>query len=157
MRNGLSAHFLFVQRVNEISGLLEAPLARLGYELVDLEWLQGGRLVRVFIDKPGGVSVDDCAAASEQIAQLLAVEAIDFSRLEVSSPGLDRVVKKEKDFTRFAGETARVRLRVPVDGRRKFVGILRGVNDGVLQLEIDGLRVPFELSNLERVRLVPRI
>jgi ribosome maturation factor RimP len=77
--------------------------------------------------------------------------------LEVSSPGLDRILRTEKDFIRFAGETARVKLRVPQDGRRNFVGVLCRVNDGKLELDVEGELLVFQISNLDKARLVPRI
>jgi ribosome maturation factor RimP len=137
--------------------LLESTLAGLGYELIDVERSARGRLLRVFIDKPDGVGVDDCVAVSNHLGQLLAVENIDYERLEVSSPGLDRPLKKVSDFIRFAGESVKLRLRVALQGQRNFVGILREVNDGVLKLEVDGKMLDLELNNLEKVRLVPKL
>ena len=137
--------------------LLESTLAGLGYELVDLERSPRGKLLRVFIDKPSGVSVDDCVAVSNHLSRLFAVENIDYDRLEVSSPGLDRPLKKVSDFIRFAGESVKLRLRVALQGQRNFVGILREVNDGVLKLEVDGKILDLELNNLEKVRLVPKL
>jgi len=137
--------------------LLDLTLSGLGYELVDVERISRGRLLRVFIDKPGGVSVDDCVAVSNHLSRLFAVENIDYDRLEVSSPGLDRPLKKASDFIRFAGESARLKLRVALQGQRNFVGILREVNDGVLKLEVDGKILDFELNNLEKARLVPKL
>ena len=137
--------------------LLESTLAGLGYELVDLERSARGKLLRVFIDKPKGVSVDDCVAVSNHLSRLFAVENIDYDRLEVSSPGLDRPLKKASDFIRFAGESVKLRLRVALQGQRNFVGILREVNDGVLKLEVDGKILDLELNNLEKVRLVPKL
>lgn len=134
---------------------MEATLAGLGYELVDLERSGKGLFLRVFIDKPEGINVDDCAAVSHHLTRWLTVENIAYDRLEVSSPGLDRVLKKERDFVRFAGQKARVKLRVPVDGQRNFVGVLRDTGAGKVQLEIDGKLLSFELGNLERARLVP--
>lgn len=136
---------------------MEATLAGLGYELVDLERSGKGLFLRVFIDKPEGINVDDCAAVSHHLTRWLTVENIAYDRLEVSSPGLDRVLKKERDFVRFAGQKARIRLRVPVDGQRNFVGVLRDTGAGKVQLEIDGKLLSFELGNLERARLVPGI
>lgn len=136
---------------------MEATLAGLGYELVDLERSGKGLFLRVFIDKPEGINVDDCAAVSHHLTRWLTVENIAYDRLEVSSPGLDRVLKKERDFVRFAGQTARIKLRVPVDGQRNFVGVLRDTGAGKVQLEIDGKLLSFELGNLERARLVPGI
>jgi ribosome maturation factor RimP len=137
--------------------LVESTLAGLGYELIDVERSARGRLLRVFIDKPDGVGVDDCVAVSNHLGRLLAVENIDYERLEVSSPGLDRPLKKVSDFIRFAGESVKLRLRVALQGQRNFVGILREVNDGVLKLEVDGKVLDLELNNLEKVRLVPKL
>lgn len=137
--------------------MLEATLDGLGYELVDLERSLRGKLLRVFIDKPEGVSVDDCVAVSNHLSRLLAVENIDYDRLEISSPGLDRPLKKPSDFIRFAGESVKLKLRVALQGQRNFVGILREVNDGVLKLEVDGKMLDLELSNLEKAQLVPKL
>jgi ribosome maturation factor RimP len=137
--------------------LLEPTLAGLGYELVDLERSPGGKLLRVFIDKPEGVNVDDCVTVSNHLSRLLAVENVDYDRLEVSSPGLDRPLKKTADFIRFAGESVKLRLRVALQGQRNFVGILREVKDGILKLEVDGKMLDLELNNLEKVRLVPKL
>ena len=137
--------------------MLEPTLAGLGYELVDLERSPGGKLLRVFIDKPDGVNVDDCVTVSNHLSRLLAVENVDYDRLEVSSPGLDRPLKKTADFIRFAGESVKLRLRVALQGQRNFVGILREVKDGILKLEVDGKTLDLELNNLEKVRLVPKL
>ncbi|GAB1718682.1 MAG: Protein of unknown function DUF150 [Nitrosospira sp.] len=141
----------------DLHDLLESTVIGLGYELVDVERSPHGRLLRVFIDKPEGVSVDDCVAVSNHLSRLLAVENVDYGRLEISSPGLDRPLKKTSDFIRFAGESARLKLRVALQGQRNFVGILRGVDDGVLKLEVDGKMLDLELDNLERARLVPKL
>ncbi|MDE2365607.1 MAG: ribosome maturation factor RimP [Betaproteobacteria bacterium] len=137
--------------------LLDSTLAGLGYELIDIERISRGKLLRVFIDKPGGISVDDCVAVSNHLSRLFAVENIDYDRLEVSSPGLDRPLKKRSDFIRFAGESAKLKLRVALQGQRNFVGILREVNDGILKLEVDGKVLDLELDNLEKARLVPKL
>jgi len=141
----------------DLQALLESTLTGLGYELVDLERSGRGRLLRLFIDKIGGINVDDCAAVSHHLSRVLAVEGIAYDRLEVSSPGLDRLLKKERDFVRFAGQKARIRLRVPVDGQRNFVGVLRETRAGRVQLEIDGKLLSLDLDNLEKARLVPVI
>lgn len=137
--------------------MLEGTLAGMGFELVDLERAGRGGLVRVFIDKPGGVDVEDCAAVSNHLSRVFAVERIDYGRLEVSSPGLDRLLRKEHDFNRFAGQKARVKVRIPVDGQRNFVGVLRTAGAGKLQLEVDGRLLALELGNLEKARLVPDV
>ena len=137
----------------DLQALLETTLAGLGYELVNLERSGKGRLLRVFIDKPNGVNVDDCAAVSQHLSRVLAVENVAYDRLEVSSPGLDRLLKKERDFVRFAGHKARIKLRIPVDGQRNFVGVLRETRAGKVQIEIDGKLLSLDLDNLEKARL----
>jgi len=137
--------------------LLDSTLDGLGYELVDVERISRGRLLRVFIDKPGGISVDDCVTVSNHLGRLFAVENIDYDRLEVSSPGLDRPLKKPSEFIRFLGESVKLKLRVALQGQRNFVGILREVNEGVLKLEVDGKMLDLELRNLEKARLVPKL
>ncbi len=140
----------------DLRGVLEPSVAGLGYELVDLELSNRGRLIRLFIDKPNGVTVDDCVAVSNHVSRLLAVEMdFDYDRLEVSSPGLDRPLRKEDDFRRFEGEKAQIKLRVPMNGRKNFAGVLRGAEGGVLSLEVDGAVLAIDLANLDKARLVP--
>ena len=150
----------------ELQELLERTVDALGYELVSVELSNRGRMLRIFIDKsaPGpqgavvsGITVEDCARVSNQLARVLEVEDIDYERLEVSSPGLDRPLKKAADFARFAGEEARLTLRVPVAGRRNFTGVMRAVAEGKLQLEIEGGMVSLDLANIDKARLVPKI
>jgi len=140
-----------------LSELLEKTLPPMGYELVDCEMSARGRLVRVFIDKPGGVDVEDCARVSNHLTRVLAVENIDYDRLEISSPGLDRPLKRAADFARFAGEEVELRLHNPVDNARRLKGVLRGCEDETVKVEtVDGMRsVP--LAEIDRARLVPRI
>ena len=139
----------------DMNGLLETTLGGMGYELVGVERPAKGRLLRIYIDKPGGITVDDCAAVSNQVGRVLAVENVAYDRLEVSSPGLDRLLKGERDFARFAGQKARVKVRVAVDGQRNFVGVVRDAGAGRLQLEVDGRLLSLEIGNVETARLVP--
>ncbi len=141
----------------DLHSLIAKTLEGLGYELVDLERSAKGRLMRVFIDKPGGVNLDDCSAVSQHLSRVLAVENVDYDRLEISSPGLDRPLRSERDFVRFAGSQARVRLRVPIEGQRNFVGVLRQAEAGKVQLDVDGRIVTIDLGNLEKARLVPQL
>lgn len=138
----------------DVARLVETTLTGLGYELVELE-MSGRGLMRVFMDKPGGIALEDCERVSNQLTRLFAVEGVNYDRLEVSSPGLDRPLKKEADFVRFCGEKAHVKLRMPLEGRKNFTGVLGEVQDGVLQMEVDGKPVKIELSNLDKARLVP--
>ena len=113
--------------------------------------------MRVFIDKDGGVTVDDCARVSDHLTRLFAVEEIEYDRLEISSPGLDRPLKRLGDYNRFAGEEAAVQLHELTDGTRKIKGVLRGVEgDNVLvETSVGVRRIPF--AAIERCRLVPKV
>jgi ribosome maturation factor RimP len=141
----------------DFAQLLEATVTGLGYELVAWERTGKGALLRLFVDKPGGVEIDDCARVSQHMSRVLEVEGVAYDRLEVSSPGLDRVLRKDTDFVRFAGEKARLKLRLAAGGQRNFTGVLRAVKDGKLELEVDGESLAFDLSNIEKARLVPNI
>jgi len=141
----------------DLNELLETTVSGMGYELAGVERPARGGLLRVYIDKPGGVTLDDCARVSHQVSRVLAVENVRYDRLEVSSPGLDRLLKEERDFVRFAGQRARVKVRVSVDGQRNFVGVVREAGAGRLQLEVDGRVLSLELGNVETARLVPNL
>jgi ribosome maturation factor RimP len=162
---GWSALFLFVAReMNALVNLLETTLSGMGYELVDFEPSSRGKLLQVFIDLPyvvgapeKSITVEDCQAVSNQLTRLFAVEGVDYDRLEISSPGMDRVLRKPADFERFAGEEASVKMRLPVNGRKKFTGVIRGVGDGRIQLDIEGGSVSLDLANMDKARLVPKI
>lgn len=136
--------------------LIEQTAEGLGYELVDFETSPRGRLMRVFIDSPNGITVDDCATVSNQLTRIFEVENVDYDRLEVSSPGLDRALKKPADFERFAGQDVQVRLSMPIANQRNFAGVLQGLKDGVVVLETEKglMEIPFE--EIEKARLVPR-
>ena len=139
----------------DVEKLVETTVNGLGFDLVDLE-MSGRGLMRIFMDKPDGITVDDCELVSKQLTRLFLVEAIDFDRLEVSSPGLDRVIKTEADFVRFRGEQVQLKVRVPLAGRRNFTGILGDVQQGVLQLDVGGNQILIELANLDKARLIPK-
>jgi ribosome maturation factor RimP len=140
----------------KLGELLAKTLPPMGYELVDWE-MSRGRMLRVFIDKPAGISVDDCARVSNHLTRLFTVENIEYERLEVSSPGLDRPLTKLADYARFSGEEAQVHLHELTDGVRRLKGILRGTEgDSVLVETETGVRtIPFAV--IDRGRLVPKI
>jgi ribosome maturation factor RimP len=142
--------------VKDRENWLRETLESLGYELVDLESSRGG-LVRIFIDTPRGITVDDCARVSNHLTRAFAVEGIDYERLEVSSPGLDRPLKRLEDYARFAGQVASVRLKLPRDGRRRYEGRLAGVEDGNVVLDVEGQRCSFAFGDIDRARLVPAV
>lgn len=138
--------------------ILEPTLRGMGYELVDTQRSNGGRLLRIFIDKPGGVTIDDCASTTRHLQRVFAVEGIDYDRLEISSPGLDRPLRKPADFARFTGSRVDVRMQNPdATGRRHFVGTLQRVDGNLAILEVDGLRVELDVGAMERARLVPEL
>ncbi len=141
----------------DLQGLLDKTLSGLGYELVELERSAKGALLRVFIDKAGGINVDDCALVSNHLSRLFAVENVGYERLEVSSPGLDRPLRTARDFARFAGQKAKVKLRVPVEGQRNFVGVLCNADEGKVGLEVDGHVLSLDLGNVDKARLVPAL
>lgn len=140
--------------IMDVTKLVESTLVGLGFELVDLE-ISGRGLTRVLMDKPAGITVDDCELVSNQLIRLFTVEGVNYDRLEVSSPGLDRPLKKESDFVRFCGQKAQIKLRMPLAGRKNFVGILGSIEDGILNFDVDGSQVKIDLSNVDKARLVP--
>lgn len=154
---GFCSPFFICGKAMALDELLETTLIGMGYELVEVERLSHNKLIRIFVDKEGGITIDDCVEISNHLSRLLAVENIDYGRLEVSSPGLDRPLRKIKDFLRFKEEVIKVKLRIPMDGQRNFVGVLKEVNDGIIRIEIDGKLVDLELSNLAKARLVPKL
>ncbi len=135
---------------------LRATLEGLGYELVDVESSRSG-LLRVFIDSPQGITVEDCARVSNHLTRAFAVEGVDYERLEVSSPGLDRPLKRLEDYARFAGREASVRLKLPREGRRRFEGRVLGVEAGGVVLEVEGKRHHIAFEDIDRARLVPDV
>lgn len=150
-------------------GFLEEVLTRtaasLGYELADFNLSNGNRLLQVFIDKlhekstdpNGGITLEDCQRMSDQLQRVLEVEGVSYDRLEVSSPGLDRRLRKVQDFARFVGHEADIRLKVQVSGRRRLVGVLVAVVGEQVAIDVDGIRFLTDLANIERARLVPKI
>lgn len=148
--------FVLMKRTLALEALVEQVLQNLGYELVDFERVSHSKLIRVFIDQPGGVSVDDCASVSNHLTRLFAVEAVDYDRLEVSSPGLDRPLRKVSDFQRFVGERVRIRLRHPREGRSNFVVTLKAVEGTKIRASLESTELEFDIDDLDKARLVPR-
>jgi ribosome maturation factor RimP len=144
---------------DELAKLLEPAVERLGYELADLEVRLGakGGLIRVFIDKPEGIDLDDCQKVSLAVSALLDVEdpVPGNYNLEVSSPGLDRKLTKVEHFQRFEGETLKVQMRFPIEGRRRFRGTLVSSDDENIVLEVDGESHSLSLKTIDTARLVP--
>ena len=125
--------------------------------MVDWDCSPRSGLLRVFIDKPRGVDVEDCARVSSHLTHLLAAEQIPYDRLEVSSPGLDRPLKRAADFVRFAGEQVKLTLRESIDNARRLKGVLRGMEGESVLLDTDAGRRSVALNNIDKARLVPKI
>jgi len=144
--------------------LLEPPIEALGLELVDIEFAQAGRggVLRIFIDRGAGgaergITVDDCATVSHRVSQVLDVEdpIKGHYTLEVSSPGFDRILRKRAHFERFVGERIFAELKLPVDGRRRFVGLLKSVAGDSIVVEVDGQAHELPLDRVQKARLRP--
>lgn len=145
------------ETVRQAWEVLSGPLERLGYEIVEIEYrLEGGRwILRLYIDAPAGITIDDCADASQAVSVLLdeAGFIAEHYTLEVSSPGVARPVRKEMDFERFAGEPIVLRAATAVQGRKRFKGVLMGLREGMIELECEGERYAVHIENLDRAHL----
>ncbi|MBX9602603.1 MAG: ribosome maturation factor RimP [Bryobacteraceae bacterium] len=145
--------------LNKIQEIADRSAAREGLEVVELELLGGGnsRLLRIYIDKPGGVTHGDCELMSQQIGTVLDVEDVipgGSYTLEVSSPGVERKLSRPSDFERFAGQKAKVVLKEPVENQKHWEGVLRGIQDGVIAIEPqDGRVVHVPLDQVRRANL----
>jgi ribosome maturation factor RimP len=144
--------------------LLEPPIEALNYELVDLEFVGAGRggILRVYIDRRAGdagagVNVDDCALVSHAVSEVLEAEdpIKGHYTLEISSPGLDRILRKHEHFERFTGARVAAELKVPLDGRRRFVGLLKSVAEASIVIEVDGRDHELPLERIQKARLKP--
>lgn len=156
--DGLRPIFCFCRMDRRRYDWVEQVVSGLGYEFVHLEWVGRSGLLRVYIDKPQGIGLEDCAFVSEHLSRAMAVEGFTYDRLEISSPGLDRPLVKERDFARFSGQKVRVALRVPMEGRKNFTGRIAAVGDGVIRLTSDsGDTVVLQYANIDKARLVPQL
>ncbi len=149
-----------MKKNEQLSELLTPSVEALGYELVGVEYHPNSvnALLRVYIDKADGVELDDCLAVSEQVSGVLDVEdpIPNHYTLEVSSPGLDRPLFALKDFVRFSGERAKIRLAKPIQRQRNFKGTIVAVDDEVITIETDdGKQIGLDFHNIETARLIP--
>jgi ribosome maturation factor RimP len=144
--------------------LLEPPIEALNYELVDVEFAQAGRggVLRIFIDRRAedsrlGITVDDCANVSHAVSQVLEIQdpIKGHYTLEVSSPGFDRILRTRAHFERFVGERIFAELKLPIDGRRRFVGVLKSIAEDAVVVEVDGKAHSLPLERIQKARLRP--
>ena len=138
----------------DLEALIEKNVSKMGYELVDFEIINRGELLRIFIDKPSSITIDDCVAVTNQLKHIFTVEEeIIFDRLEVSSPGINRAVKKLQDFERFKGEKIKIKTRSPVEERKNFTGILKGTKKDLILIEFNNILLEIRFDNIEKARL----
>ncbi len=147
----------FTEKVQEtLSELLEAE----GYDLILVEFVPRSQILRLFVDKEGGVTLDDCATVSHLVGDVLDAEGLDESikgkyTLEVSSPGLDRPLTRPKDFIRFVGSKAKLTTKEPTGGRHKFTGELLSATDSAIQIDVEGEAFEIEYGLISRARVIP--
>ncbi len=143
----------------KLTDMLEPGVEALGFELVGVEFVRAGKhsILRVYIDHENGITVDDCADVSYQVSAILDVEdpiSTEYN-LEVSSPGMDRPLFKESHYQAAVGEVVQVRLAMPMDNRRNFKGQVLAVEDGVVNIEVDGQQFQLAVANIEKGNVVP--
>lgn len=150
--------YVLMAITDQVEQLVEPAINTLGYELVGVEYIQGGPdpILRVYIDSENGIGIEDCERVSHQVSGILDVEEPIRSAyvLEVSSPGFDRPLFKARDFERFVGEEVKIAMKLPVQGRRNFRGILQGFSEGEILIEVDGEVYALPLTKLAKARLV---
>ncbi|UAA40000.1 ribosome maturation factor RimP [Paraneptunicella aestuarii] len=144
----------------KLTEMLTPAVEALGFELLGIEFVRAGKhsTLRLFIDGPNGITVDDCADVSHQVSAVLDVEdpiTTEYN-LEVSSPGMDRPLFKEQHYQAIVGQEAAIRLRVPMGNRRNFKGEILAVENGIVKIQVDGEVFELVFSNIEKGNLVPR-
>ena len=142
--------------MDDLETLIEKLVTQLGYELVDFETVNGGQILRIFIDKGDLIDIEDCTKVSNHVNNVLSVETdYDYERLEVSSPGLDRVIKKLNDFDRFKGQKIKIKTRFAIENRKNFKGILSGTKGESIMIEVDNESLLIDFENIDKARLDP--
>lgn len=148
------------KKEQELETLLTPTVAALGLRVWGVEYLGQGKhsMLRIYIDRDEGVTIDDCEAVSKQVSELLDVEEVLTSAytLEVSSPGMDRVLFKPEQYAESIGETVDVRLNYPFEGRRRVIGALTGLENDEMVVQAEDSEYQIPLSNVQRARIVPR-
>lgn len=143
--------------VQKITQIADPIILEEGLELVDIEYIKAGKswILRVYIDKPDGVNLQDCQNLSRQLSDLIDVNEIIITpyTLEVSSPGLDRPLKNEEDFKRFAGKKARVQTFSPIEGQKKFAGVIESTTNNIVTLQTDSGAREIPLEKISKARL----
>mgnify|MGYP003958134595 FL=1 len=142
--------------MDDLETLIEKLVTQLGYELVDFETVNGGQILRIYIDKGDLIDIEDCTKVSNHVNNVLSVETdYDYERLEVSSPGLDRVIKKLSDFDRFKGQKIKIKTRFAIENRKNFKGTLSGTKGESIMIEVDNESLLIDFENIDKARLDP--
>ena len=142
--------------MDDLETFIEKLVTQLGYELVDFETVNGGQILRIYIDKGDLIDIEDCTKVSNHVNNVLSVETdYDYERLEVSSPGLDRVIKKLNDFDRFKGQKIKIKTRFAIENRKNFKGTLFGTKGESIMIEIDNESLLIDFENIDKARLDP--
>ena len=142
--------------MDDLETLIEKLVTQLGYELVDFETVNGGQILRIYIDKGDLIDIEDCTKVSNHVNNVLSVETdYDYERLEVSSPGLDRVIKKLNDFDRFKGQKIKIKTRFAIENRKNFKGTLSGTKEESIMIEVDNESLLIDFENIDKARLDP--
>ena len=142
--------------MDDLETLIEKLVTQLGYELVDFETVNGGQILRIYIDKGDLIDIEDCTKVSNHVNNVLSVETdYDYERLEVSSPGLDRVIKKLNDFDRFKGQKIKIKTRFAIENRKNFKGTLSGTKGESIIIEVDNESLLIDFENIDKARLDP--
>jgi len=143
-----------------LTDMLTPSVEDLGYELVGIEYIRAGKhsILRVYIDQEAGILVDDCAAVSRQISAIMDVEdpISNEYTLEVSSPGLERPLFSAAHYQDFIGSEVRLQLRMPIQNRRKWKGVIAAVDGEIIAINVDGKEERFALSNIQKANIVPK-
>lgn len=146
-------------KMNRLWELFEPVVTGMGYELIEIEYVPNPKygVLRLYIDSENGILIDDCSDVSHQISALIDVEdpLPGSFNLEISSPGMDRPLRKMQDFVRFEGEQVKIKTTVPQEGQRNFTGVIGPIEDDALLLECDDRKVRLPMSMIDKARLVP--
>jgi ribosome maturation factor RimP len=147
-------------KLNQLQEMLEPVAKSMGFELWGIEYISQGKdsILRIYIDGENGVSVDDCATMSHQASGILDVEdtIAGMYTLEVSSPGLDRMLFKLEQYIAYVGHTVKIKLRLPFDGRRNFKGLLKGVEGDEVVLEVDNEEYLLPMDYIDKAQIEPQ-
>lgn len=147
------------QSLKHLWDLFEPVVIGMGYELVEIEYVPNPKygVLRLFIDKEAGIQVEDCSAVSRQISALIDVEdpVPGKFNLEVSSPGLDRPLRRAEDFQQFSGEVVKVKTSMAFEGQRNFKGLLKGLEEDLVVIECEDKEVRLPITAIDKARLVP--